>query len=70
MGLLFFAPWSRWLFLAVIVVSLASVPFRGITVAAPLDTLIGSLAGLVDGLVLALAFVSPIAQCWTERNTD
>ena len=69
-GLLFFAPWSRWLLLAVIAVSLCSVPYSGVTVSAPLDGFIGSLAGLADGIVLALAFWSPIAQGWTQSDAS
>jgi hypothetical protein len=61
-GLFLFRPWGRWLLLAVVVTSLASVPFAGISVGVPLDSIVGYFTSLTDGAVLALAFCSPIAD--------
>lgn len=56
-GLLLFRPWGRWLLLAVLTASLAQLPFNGIGVALPQESVVGALTGIVDGAVLALAFV-------------
>lgn len=61
-GLLLFLSWGRWLLLAIVVVSVASVPFSGMAITVPLDNLVGSLTGLTDGAILALAFFSPISE--------
>lgn len=61
-GLFLFLYWGRWLFFAMVAISLAMVPFSGMAVAPPLDSFVGSLAALTDGAILALAFFSPIAE--------
>lgn len=61
-GLVLFRPWGRWLLLSVVAISLASVPFAGISVGASLDNLIGYFLSLTDGAILALAFSTPIAE--------
>ncbi len=61
-GLLLFLSWGRWLLLAIVVVSVASVPFSGMAISVPLDTVVGSLTGLTDGAILALAFFSPLSE--------
>jgi len=61
LGLFMFLAWGRWLFLAATVVAIASIFFAGISVASPLDGLVGFVATLVDGAILGLAFFSPIA---------
>jgi len=62
LGLFLFLSWGRWLLLAAVAISVAMVPFSGMAVAPPLDSFWGSLAGLTDGAILALAFFSPIAE--------
>lgn len=57
LGILLFRPWGRWSFLALLVVSIATLPFGGISVGVPKDAVIGGLLGLLDGAILALAFV-------------
>ena len=59
LGLFLFLAWGRWLFLAATVAAIASVSFAGVSVASPLDGLVGFLAALVDGAILGLAFFSP-----------
>lgn len=62
LGLVLFLSWGRWLYLAVVVIGLTSVPFAGVSIGAPLDNLVGWLATLIDGSILTLAFASPIAE--------
>ena len=66
LGLILFLSWGRWLFLAIVVTSLASVPFAGIAIAPPLDSVVGYFTVLTDGAILALAFSSPIAERWRK----
>lgn len=61
-GLLLFLSWGRWLFVAVAAIALASVPFSGVSVGAPLDNAVGYVATLLDGAILALAFSSPLSE--------
>lgn len=62
LGLFLFLSWGRWLLLAVVAVSLASVPFAGVSIGVPLDNIVGYLLSLTDGAILALAFFSPLAE--------
>lgn len=66
LGLLLFLSWSRWLLVVVLVISIFSIPFAGLTVAPALDSFVGALTGLADGAILALAFSSPIAERWRK----
>jgi hypothetical protein len=66
-GLVLFLPWGRWLLVAIAVAGLASLPFTGVAIGAPLDGIIGSLLTLSDGALLALSFSSPIAECWSAK---
>ena len=61
-GLFLFLPWGRWLLLAVVSISLASVPFAGVSTGVPLDNLVGYVLSLTDGAILALAFTSPVSE--------
>ena len=62
LGLFLFLSWGRWLLLAVVTVSLVSVPFAGVSTGVPLDNIVGCLLSLTDGAILALAFFSPLAE--------
>ena len=62
LALVLFLSWGRWLFVALTAIGLAFVPFSGLSVGAPLDNLVGYLAALVDGAILALAFSSPFSE--------
>jgi hypothetical protein len=61
-GLFLFLSWGRWLLLAVVVISMAAVPFAGVSVSMPFDSIIGGFLSLSDGAILALAFFSPLAE--------
>lgn len=62
LGLVLFLSWGRWLFVAVSAIGLACVPFSGLSVGVPLDNLVGYLAALIDGAVLAISFSSPFSE--------
>src|SRR5512135_1651690 len=62
LGLFLLRSWGRWLLLAVVTVSLASVPFAGVSTGVPLDNIVGYFLSLTDGAILALAFFSPLAE--------
>ena len=66
LGLFLFLSWGRWLFTACVLVGVAVLPLSGIAVIPPLDSLIGGVLCLLDGAIFALAFLSPIAECWRK----
>jgi hypothetical protein len=61
LGLFFFQNWARHLYLALSLGTLFAVPFSGFLVAAPIDALFLNANLLLDGVILALAYFTPLA---------
>jgi hypothetical protein len=61
---------SRWIYLSCIVIAFLIYPFVGITVLTPIASSFYYLSMVLDGLILALAFYSPIAEKFSSRVTD
>ena len=61
LGLFFFQNWARHLYLALSLGTLVAVPFSGFLVAAPVDALFLNANLLLDGVILALAYFTPLA---------
>lgn len=61
-GLLFFAPWSRWLFLVCYVIGAATITFGGFIVSSPTDHFLYFFVTLIDGAILGLVFLSPLSR--------
>ncbi|MBI3714864.1 MAG: hypothetical protein HY255_02590 [Betaproteobacteria bacterium] len=57
-GLYQFRPWSRPLFLAVLVLS--AVPLTGPVVMAPIDAFLNDMSSILAGALIALAYWSPV----------
>jgi hypothetical protein len=70
LALLFFQNWARHLYLVLSVLELILAPFSGFSVQAPLDSLFGSAALLMDGAILAMAYLSPLAQHFENKTPD
>jgi len=70
LGLMFFQNWARHLYLALSLLGLALAPFSGFVVQLPLDSLFTGANVLLDGAVLAMAYLSPLADSFkkTSRN--
>ena len=64
LGLFFFQNWARHLFLALSLVGLAMAPFSGFVVQPPIDALFSTINLLLDGAILAMAYLSPLSVCF------
>jgi len=60
-GLFFFQNWARYLFLFLHVVGLVLVLVGGFSVRGPLENFFGALTAVLDGAILAMAYLSPLA---------
>lgn len=66
-GLLFFAPWSRWLFLVCYTIGAIATTLGGFITASPVDQFFYLLCTLVDGAILGLAFLSPLSKKFNPK---
>ena len=60
-GLYFFRNWARHLYLALSFAHLALAPFSGFVVEPPLDFLFSATSLLLDGAILAMAYLLPLS---------
>jgi len=67
-GLAFFQPWGRNLFLVTVVYWLVGGLFLGYRVSSPVDMFLGGVGALIDGVILALIFWSPLRAHFGERR--
>jgi hypothetical protein len=65
-GLFFFQNWARYLFLFLYVLSLALAPFSGFSVKGPLESFFGEITAVLDGAILAMAYLSPLSAAFTR----
>jgi hypothetical protein len=61
-GLLLLLSWARWLMLALAAFNAFMIFIPGLQFGFPIENLIGYLLSLSEGAILALVFLSPIAQ--------
>ena len=61
LGLFFFENWARHLYLALSLLSLVAAMFSGFVVHAPVDALFLNAIILLDGAILAIAYLTPLA---------
>lgn len=61
LGLLFFQNWARHLYLVLSLLSLVTAPFSGFVVQPPVDALFSNATLLLDGALLAVAYLTPLA---------
>ena len=69
-GLYHYRRWGRALFLIGLLVGLAISPFMDEGDAAPIESALDSLAVMLDGAILALAFVGPVADRIAAHTPD
>lgn len=60
-GILFFQNWARHMYLVLTVLGQLLIPFSGFVATLPLDYLFGSTVLLLDGVILGMAYFSPLA---------
>ena len=68
-GLFFFWPWARILYVLCVVVDLVTMPFVPVTPATPLSEAISEFAIYLVGFVIALIYFSPLRQLYV-RSTE
>lgn len=67
-GLFFIQNWARHLFLALAILSAATAPFGGFIVQSPVDVLLSTTNLLLDGAILAAAYVAPMSLAFTGKS--
>lgn len=67
-GLVMLQNWARHFYLALSLLGLILAPFSGFIIQPPLDTLFSSANLLLDGAVLALAYLSPVADNFKKQG--
>jgi hypothetical protein len=65
-GLFFFQSWARNFFLVLTVLALVLTPFGGFAVKGPLAIFFAELTTVLDGAILALAFLSPLSSAFAK----
>ena len=65
-GLLHFDNWARYLYLALTVWALVAAGLYGIRVSSPVESVLGLAVDLLDGAILALAFLSPLKNSFVS----
>lgn len=66
LGLVFLQNWARHLFLVLSLLGPALAPFSGFVVQPPLDGLFANASALLDGVILAVAYLSPLADSFRK----
>ena len=62
LGLIFFQNWARHFFLFLYVLGIALTPLGGFSVQGPLENVFGQMTAVLDGAILAMAYLSPLAD--------
>ena len=67
-GLLHFDNWARYLYLGLTVWALIAAGLYGIRVTSPLEAVLGLAVDLLDGVIMALAFLSPLKERFSRSS--
>jgi hypothetical protein len=67
-GVVLFRPWGRILFVVVSVVSLLLVPFTELYVDVGWTVMVGSVAAIIEGMIIALMFFSPLRRLFKSSG--
>lgn len=70
LGLVLLHNWGRHLYLALSLLGIVVTPFSGYLIQPPLDTMFSSANLLLDGVVLAMAYLSPVAASFKESSRN
>jgi hypothetical protein len=68
-GIFFFQNWGRYLYLGLAVWSVIGVALFGIQIASPLDSMFGSAINLLDGAILAMAYLPATRDLFGSKPT-
>ena len=69
LGLIAFHPTARFLFLAFVCVSVLLTIFFGYRITTPVESPFLVLETLIDGVILALAYYSPVSRAFSTQAT-
>jgi hypothetical protein len=67
-GLLHFDNWARYLYVVLTAWALLAAALYGIRVTAPLEAVFDLAVTLLDGMIIALAFLSPLKERFSRSN--
>ena len=68
-GLFFLQNWGRYLYLAGVAISVVAALLFGYRVASPLESFLGAIGGLLDGVILTLCFLTPLRAQFGQSAT-
>ena len=68
-GLFCFRRWARTGFVALTLLLVVTVPFLGLSIYLPLDAAITELISISDGLIIALAYFSPLRREFAKARS-
>jgi len=67
-GLIFFQPWSKQLFLGLTLLSIAITLFSGISVYEPINGLLGYIMTLIDGSILTMIYFTSVSKEFVKNT--
>lgn len=69
-GLLLFLTWGRWVLVASVALGMTLIPFGGAAALPPLDNLLNGLIYLSEGVLIGIAFSSPLSECFGGGSSN
>lgn len=67
-GMFLIQNWARHLFLALATLNVVAAPLSGFLVQSPIDVMLSTTNLLLDGAIMALAYISPLSQRFTRSR--
>ena len=67
-GLFFFRAWARAIYVVLTLAFLVTVPFSGLSISLPLEAALYEAVSIADGLIIALAYFSPLRREFTKSR--
>jgi hypothetical protein len=69
-GMFFFKSWGRYLLLAFLALALFGSFFFGVSISGPPETFFGYFASLLDGAIIAMAYLTPVRERFAGSPVD
>lgn len=67
-GLFFFIPMCRPIFMILVVIGGLTIPLFGFSVESGYEAMLGYFMTIGDGLILCMIYFTPLAECFTKRT--
>ncbi len=68
-GVFFIQDWGRHLFAAMCLLALIMSPLNGVSITNPLETFLLDVSATLDGVILALVYLSPLSDFFGEKSS-